>query len=82
MSEMDSGACHSFDRPVRPASGHLWQPLRQLGGDGLGLARQDKMNRVYAVSRIAIGDSLCPGFGYPYYLSDRTFNMNLSYLRH
>jgi hypothetical protein len=45
------------------------------GGDGRGLAREDKMNLVYGASRIAIGDTLCVGFDYPYYQSDRLFNI-------
>jgi hypothetical protein len=45
------------------------------GGDGKGLAREAKMNRVYSSSRVAIGDSLCIGFNYPFYQSDRLFNI-------
>ena len=45
------------------------------GGDGRGLAREDMMNRVYSSSRVAIGDSLCIGFNYPFYQSDRLFNI-------
>lgn len=47
----------------------------QWGGDGRGLAREEKMNAVYASAKVAIGDSLCVGFDYPYYQSDRLFNI-------
>jgi len=45
-----------------------------VGGDGdTGTVRGDKLNRIYAKSKIAIGDSLNIGFNYPYYTSDRLF---------
>ena len=45
-----------------------------VGGDGdTGTVRGDKLNRIYAKSKIAIGDSLNVGFNYPYYTSDRLF---------
>ena len=45
-----------------------------VGGDGdTGTIRGDKLNRIYARSKIAIGDSLNIGFNYPYYTSDRLF---------
>lgn len=45
------------------------------GRDGRGQVRQEDMNKAYASAKIAIGDTLCPDFNYPYYLSDRIFNM-------
>jgi hypothetical protein len=45
-----------------------------VGGDGdTGTVRGDALNRMYAKSKIAIGDSLNIDFNYPYYTSDRLF---------
>ena len=45
-----------------------------VGGDGdTGTIRGDALNKIYARSKIAIGDSLNIGFNYPYYTSDRMF---------
>jgi hypothetical protein len=45
-----------------------------VGGDGdTGTIRGDELNKIYARSKIAIGDSLNIGFNYPYYTSDRMF---------
>jgi hypothetical protein len=45
-----------------------------VGGDGdTGTVRGDALNRIYAKSRVAIGDSLNINFNYPYYTSDRLF---------
>jgi spore maturation protein CgeB len=45
-----------------------------VGGDGdTGTIRGDALNKIYARSKIAIGDSLNIGFNYPYYTSDRLF---------
>lgn len=45
-----------------------------VGGDGdTGTVRGDDLNAVYARSKIAIGDSLCVGFNYPGYWSDRVY---------
>ena len=45
-----------------------------VGGDGpTGTLRGDALNRVYANSKIAVGDTLCLGFTYPWYASDRLF---------
>ena len=35
--------------------------------------RGAELNQLYADSKIVIGDTLCKGFEYPYYLSDRIF---------
>lgn len=45
-----------------------------VGGDGdTGTLRGDALNRVYANSKVAVGDTLCLGFKYPWYASDRLF---------
>jgi hypothetical protein len=45
-----------------------------VGGDGdTGTVRGDKLNKIYARSKVAIGDSLNIDFKYPYYTSDRLF---------
>lgn len=45
-----------------------------VGGDGdTGTLRGDDLNRVYANSKVAVGDTLCVGFDYPGYASDRLF---------
>lgn len=43
-----------------------------VGGDGdTGTVRGDDLNRIYAGSKVAVGDTLCPNFTYPHYASDR-----------
>lgn len=43
-----------------------------VGGDGdTGTLRGDDLNRMYANSKVAVGDTLCVGFDYPFYASDR-----------
>lgn len=45
-----------------------------IGGDGdTGTVRGLELNKMYASSKIAVGDTLCLGFDYPYYFSDRLF---------
>ena len=45
-----------------------------VGGDGdTGTVRGDALNRIYAKSKVAVGDTLNIGFNYPYYTSDRLF---------
>lgn len=45
-----------------------------VGGDGdTGVVRGKDLNRIYAKSKIAIGDTLNLNFKYPYYSSDRLF---------
>lgn len=65
-----------------PWRGELIDWLRQtygkrfthIGGDGdTGTLRGDDLNRAYANSKVAVGDTLCVGFDYPYYASDRLF---------
>ena len=66
---------------------HPWRPqlidflratygdrFTHVGGDGdTGTLRGDELNRAYANSKVAVGDTLCLGFDYPYYASDRLF---------
>lgn len=47
--------------------------FKHYGGDGAGVVRGPALNQLYANSKIAIGDSLCKGFDYPYYWSDRVY---------
>lgn len=45
-----------------------------IGPDGdTGTLRGDALNRMYANSKVAVGDTLCLGFNYPSYVSDRYF---------
>jgi hypothetical protein len=45
-----------------------------VGGDGdTGTLRGEELNRMYANSKVAVGDTLCPDFDYPFYASDRLF---------
>lgn len=47
--------------------------FRHYGGGGLPTVRGDALNQVYANARVAIGDTLCLNYDYPYYWSDRLF---------
>lgn len=47
--------------------------FHHIGRDGEGAVRGDELNRLYASSKVVVGDTLCIGFDYPYYLSDRIF---------
>ncbi|MDZ4181149.1 MAG: glycosyltransferase [Coriobacteriia bacterium] len=47
----------------------LWGP------HGRGQVRGEELNRLYAESKVVIGDTLCPGFDYPYYTSDRAYEV-------
>jgi len=45
-----------------------------VGGDGdTGTVREMELNQIYANAKIAVGDTLCLNFDYPYYFSDRMF---------
>lgn len=45
-----------------------------VGGDGdTGVIRGQHLNKIYARSKIAVGDTLNLNFNYPYYSSDRLF---------
>jgi hypothetical protein len=41
------------------------------GGDGLGVIRGKELNNLYVSAKVVVGDTLCQGFAYPYYSSDR-----------
>jgi len=46
----------------------------RYGGDSSnGVVRGHRLNRLYASTRVAVGDTLCINFDYPWYLSDRIF---------
>lgn len=44
-----------------------------IGPDGVASLRGDHLNRLYSNSKIAVGDTLCLNYDYPYYTSDRYF---------
>lgn len=45
-----------------------------IGGDGhTGVKRGIELNEIYQLSKVAVGDTLCIDFKYPYYFSDRLF---------
>ena len=43
------------------------------GGDGEGVVRGNDLNKLYARTKVVVGDSLCPKFTYSYYWSDRVY---------
>lgn len=45
------------------------------GPHGKGLVRGQDLNRLYAETKVVVGDTLCPGFDYPYYTSDRVYEV-------
>ena len=47
--------------------------FKHYGNDGIGVVRGDELNKLYASTKIVVGDTLCLNFNYPYYLSDRVF---------
>lgn len=47
--------------------------FKHFGGDGLGVVRGAALNQLYAASKVTVGDTLCIGFNYPYYWSDRVY---------
>jgi hypothetical protein len=47
--------------------------FRHYGGGGLPSVRGAALNQVYANARVSVGDTLCLGFNYPGYWSDRLF---------
>lgn len=49
------------------------QRFAHYGRGGKGIIRGAELNKLYASSKIVIGDTLCKDFKYPYYLSDRIF---------
>lgn len=47
--------------------------FQHWGGDGLGVVREDKLNKLYSSTKIVVGDTLCPNFTYKSYWSDRIY---------
>lgn len=47
----------------------LWGP------HGHGLVRGTELNKLYGETKVVIGDTLCPGFDYPYYTSNRAYEV-------
>ncbi len=45
----------------------------RIAGDTVGTTRGDDLNRLYASSKVVVGDSLCLNFDYPDYWSDRVY---------
>lgn len=45
------------------------------GGGGLPGVRGLELNRLYQQTKIVIGDTLCKNFDYPFYFSDRLFEV-------
>ena len=43
------------------------------GGQGKGIVRGNSLNKLYAATKVVVGDSLCPKFNYPDYWSDRVY---------
>jgi hypothetical protein len=43
------------------------------GRDGKGAVRGDSLNKLYASTKVVVGDTLCPDFKYKYYWSDRIY---------
>jgi hypothetical protein len=44
-----------------------------VGGDGIGIVRGHELIGLYNATKVAVGDSLCVDFIYPYYWSDRVY---------
>lgn len=47
--------------------------FRHYGGGGKPAIRESALNQVYADAKVVVGDTLCLGFDYPDYFSDRAF---------
>lgn len=45
------------------------------GGDGRMLVREENLNKVCASTKVIVGDTLCMNFDYPYYWSERLYNV-------
>lgn len=45
-----------------------------VGGDGeIGTTRGEELNKLYAETKVVVGDTLCLNFDYPHYWSDRLY---------
>lgn len=49
------------------------QRFAHYGNDGKGVIRGDSLNRLYADTKVVVGDTLCLNFDYPGYWSDRVY---------
>lgn len=59
---------------INELQNHYGSIFTHVGGDGsTGTIRGDELNRLYIGSSVAIGDSLCINFDYPWYWSDRVY---------
>ena len=47
--------------------------FKHYGRDGLGVVRGAALNDLYSSTKIVVGDTLCPGYSYPDYWSDRIY---------
>jgi spore maturation protein CgeB len=47
--------------------------FEHYGKDGIRSVRGNDLNELYASTKIAVGDTLCINFDYPYYWSDRIY---------
>lgn len=63
-----------------PYRGELLKFLKDTYGDRFSkygypqeTIRNDRLNQLYANSKVVVGDSLCLGFSHPYYWSDRVY---------
>jgi hypothetical protein len=43
------------------------------GSQGRGVVRGNDLNKLYATTKVVVGDTLCPKFSYPDYWSDRVY---------
>lgn len=51
------------------------ESFAHYGGGGLTSIRGPELNNLYASAKIVVGDTLCKDFSYPYYFSDRLFEV-------
>lgn len=49
--------------------------FNHYGNDGIKVVRGEELNNLYASSKIVVGDTLCINYDYPYYFSDRLFEV-------
>lgn len=49
--------------------------FEHYGNDGIRIVRGNNLNELYSSTKIVIGDSLNPNFDYPYYWSDRIYEV-------
>lgn len=50
-----------------------YKKFKHYGSGGLPSVRGKELNRLYASTKIVVGDSLCINFDYPFYWSDRVY---------